>query len=113
MAATSVTVTGTFQNEDGTAAAGTLQFQLSAPIANSGIVTEPVPLTVTLNSSGSFSVPLKANNDPATVPEGTSYTVLERVTSTSNREYSVVVPYNAPGGTVDLSTLMPQQPGFG
>lgn len=113
MAATEITVTGTFHNEDGTPASGTLQFQLSAAIANSDVVVSPVPLTVTLNSAGSFSVPLAANDDTATTPAGTSYTVIERITSTSNREYSIVVPSAAPGGTVDLSTLMPGTPGFG
>jgi hypothetical protein len=113
MAATEVTVTGTFRNEDGTAASGTLQFQLSSAIANSDVVVSPVPVTVTLNALGSFSLPLAANDDAATTPAGTSYTVLERITSSSNREYSIVVPSAAPGGTVDLSTLMPGSPGFG
>lgn len=113
MSFTSITVSGTFQNEDGTAAAGTLQFQLSAPMVNADLVIEPVPVTVTLNSQGKFSLPLKANDDPTTTPQGTTYTVIERITSSSNREYSIVVPHTAPGAAVDLSTLMPVQPGFG
>lgn len=113
MSFTSITVTAHFENEDGTAAAGTVQFQLSSVIANADVVIEPVPLTVTLNATGKLSVPLKANDDAGTIPEGSTYTVVERVTSTSNREYSIVVPHTAPTSTVDLSTLMPGQPGFG
>lgn len=113
MGATVVTVTGQFQNEDGTAASGTVQFQLTGPISNSGITTWPVPLTVTLNGSGAFSVPLVANDDTATSPQGSGYTVIERVTSTSNREYNITVPSSAPGGTCTLASLMPGQPGWG
>lgn len=112
MAATIVTVTGTYQNEDGTAAAGTIQFQLTEPITNAGTTVWPVPTTVTLNSSGAFSVPLPANDDAGTIPDGSQYVVIERVTSASNREYTVTVPSAAPGGTCTLASLMPGQPGF-
>lgn len=113
MTATVITVTGQFQNQDGTAAAGTLQFQLTAPISNGGVTVYPVPISVTLNGSGTFSVPLPANDDTATTPAGSMYTVIERITSTSNREYTIVVPHAASGGTVTLASLMPGQPGFG
>ena len=72
-----------------------------------------VPLTVTLNGTGSISVPLYANDDATTTPTGTGYTVIERVTSGSNREYTITVPSAAPGGTASLSSLMPGKPGFG
>lgn len=113
MAATVVTVTGQFDNEDGTAAAGTIQFQLSAPITNGGVTTYPVPVTVTLNASGAFSVPLPANDDAGTLPAGTTYTVIERITSASNREYTIVVPAATPGGACTLASLTPGTPGFG
>lgn len=113
MSFTVITVTRTYQNEDGTAAAGTVQFQLNQPIANGGVTRYHTPLTVTLNASGALSVPLVANDDTGTTPQGSFYIVIERVTSASNREYTVVVPSDAPGGTVDLGTLEPGQPGWG
>lgn len=110
MAFTVVTLTGTFQNADGTPADGTVQFQLTQPMANGDVIIETTPLAVILNASGGFSVPLRANDDTATLPVGTQYVVIERVTSTSNREYAITIPHAAVGGTVDLSTLMPTSP---
>lgn len=112
MAFTVVTVTATFQNEDGTAASGTVQFQLTEAISNSATTVYPVPIVATLNSSGSISVPLTANDDTGTTPEGSQYVVIERVTSASNREYMVSVPSGL-GSTVTLQSLMPGQPGYG
>jgi hypothetical protein len=111
MAFTTVNVTGTYVNEDQTPAAGTIQFQLTEPISNGGTTIWPVPVTVTLNASGGFSVPLAANTDAGTEPTGSQYVVIERVSSTSNREYMIVVPSGL-GSTVTLASLMPGQPGF-
>lgn len=113
MSFTVVTVTASYQNEDGTPAAGTVQFQLTEPISNGGTISYHTPLTVTLNASGQLSVPLVANDDTDTTPQGSQYVVIERVTSASNREYTVSVPHAAPGGTVDLAALQPGQPGWG
>lgn len=118
MAFTSVTVTSGpgsppagWTQEDGTPAAGTVTFRLTAPMSNDGNTVVPVPVTVTLNASGSFSVALDANDDSGTTPEGVQYTVLEEIGGASSREYNITVPSGL-GATVELSSLMPGQPGF-
>lgn len=113
MAFTTVTVTGHFESAGGAAATGTVEFVLSCPIGNAGIILEPVTITAALDATGKISVELQANDDTATSPAGSTYTVTERITTAPVREYSIVVPHTAPTGTVDLSTLMPGQPGFG
>jgi hypothetical protein len=114
MAATLITVTGTYYNVDGTAAVGTVSFKLSEPIANSNVIYHLLPKEVTLNGSGSISQLLVANDDTATTPTGSYYIVTEKITNSPSREYQIVVPHAATNGTIDLSTLMPNtQPGIG
>lgn len=94
-------------------ASGTIRFQLSEPISNGPDTQQPTPVTATLDPNNAVTVALPANDDTGTTPEGSSYWVLESVTGVSQREYGIVVPHDAPGGTVTLASLMPGQPGFG
>ena len=110
MAFTVVTLTASYINGDGTAASGTVQLQLTQPMENSDVIDMNTPIAVILDSTGSLSVPLRANDDVGTLPTGTQYLVIERVTATSNREYLITIPRNAVNATVDLSTLMPTAP---
>jgi hypothetical protein len=101
MAATQITVTHTFLNPDGSAASGVIAFKLSARITNASASYAPqVPVHSTLNSMGQLSQVLPANNDPATTPANSFYTVTFFLNSA---ELS--------GGVVDLGSLLPQQQG--
>jgi hypothetical protein len=113
MAVTLVTVTHQFLNPDQTAASGMIAFRLSGQMTNGSTTYGPtVPVHAALDSDGDLSQLVPANNDPATVPQGTSYTVTLFLNGDSAVTFSdIVVPYNAPGGTVDLGTLLPSQVG--
>ena len=118
MSVTLVTVSHVFKNPDGTAASGTVAFRLSARITNSDVTyAAEVPVHSTLDGTGHLSQVLPANNDPGTTPASSTYIVTFMLNgasgvSLSGDEYSIVVPYNAPGGTVDLGTLLPVQVGL-
>src|ERR1039458_4706094 len=104
MSFTDITVTGQYSNVDGTNCSGSVTFVLSVAVANSNVVLQPKPYVARL-VSGAFSISLPANNDPATVPPTSQYVVVEQTDGSANREYTITVPYDAPGGTVDISTL--------
>ncbi len=105
---TQITVTGTFTNSDGTAAAGEVVFTLSKPMNNNDVIEEVSPVVVTLSGAGTISQVLSANDDTGTTPTDAQWVVIENITGASHREYNVTIPHTAPGGTVDLSTLDPQ-----
>jgi hypothetical protein len=113
MAVTPVTVTHTFLNPDGTPASGIVAFRLSGRMTNGTTsYASTVPIHATLDANGQLSQSVPANNDPATVPTGTNYTVTLFVNGESGDTYAdVVVPYDAAGGTVDLGSLLPSQVG--
>lgn len=117
MGFTTITVTHQFKNIDGTAASGVIIFRLSARITNSDLTYDPtVPVHAALDSNGNLSQALPANNDPTTTPQGSNYIVTFMLNGSSGvplmgDEYSITVPYNTPGGTVDLGTLLPAQVG--
>lgn len=117
MSFTQITVTHTFTNLDGSPASGVVAFRLSKRITNgTQSYASEVPVHATLNGSGVLSQVLPANNDPATVPNDSTYTVTFFLNgaggaTTSGETYEITVPYNASGGTVDLGTLLPAQVG--
>ena len=117
MSFTLIEVTHTFTNLDGTSASGVVAFRLSQRITNgSQSYTSEIPVHASLNSDGELSQQLPANNDPATVPQGSSYMVTLLLNGSSGQTlpgdtYEIVVPYNAAGGTVDLGSLLPSQVG--
>jgi hypothetical protein len=110
MAVTIITVTARYANPDGTAASGTVKFKLSKPFANASTIYHGQTLAATLNGSGQISQSLAANDDAGTAPANTTYTVTEALVDTPEREYQISVPHAAPGGTIDLSALMPNTP---
>ena len=115
MSFTQITVTHGFSNIDDTAASGVVIFKLSGQMTN-GSVTYHSALSVhaALDPSGNLSQVLPANNDPATFPQGTTYTatiLLNGAADDGSGEYSITVPYDAVGGTVDLGSLLPSQVG--
>ena len=109
MAFSTCTITHSFSNPDGTPASGTLTFQLSKRMTNGTSTIVPGELTATLDSNGLLSQPLTANNDPGTVPGDAEWLVTFRILgASSDGPYGITVP--AGGGSVDLGSLLPQQP---
>jgi hypothetical protein len=106
VAFTFITVTRTYKPPAGHAAQGYVRFIPSSPMIN-GTTTISAPEQATLSKTGAISISLAANNDPSTTPTGTTYRVTENLSGQASRSYDVIIPYNAAGGTVDLSTLAP------
>lgn len=110
MAFTSIILTHTFLNSDGTAAAGTITFILSGRMDNGGVSYMPdQPLVVTLDNTGSFSQTVPANDDLLTTPAGQLWYVTISLVGAREETYSISVPALALGGTADLMTLLPSQ----
>lgn len=117
MGFTMITVTHSFKNLDGSTASGIVAFRLTKRITNgSESYTPEIPLHSTLDSSGNLTATLPANDDPATLPADSQYTVAFLLNGAANQmlseePYFITVPSAAPGGTVDLGTLLPDQTG--
>jgi hypothetical protein len=113
VSATPITVVHTFTNPDGSAGSGVIGFKLSGRMTNASVTYAPqVPVHSTLNGSGQLSQVLPANNDPATTPAGSFYLVTFYLNGMTGDEIEITVPYNAPGGVVDLGSLLPTQSGL-
>lgn len=108
MSFTPITMTGTVRLADGTPASqAEVTFTLSAPISDGSDLVAATPVVATCDAQGAFSVVLNANDDPTTMPRGTSYGVLIQQDGRTLDRFSVVVPHDATGATVDLFTLAP------
>ncbi len=110
MSFTTVVVEGTFKTSAGQSATGTLTFTLTQPMVNSDVSVQPSPIIVTLNGSGHFSTTLYANDDEGTLPQGVQYGVTEQITGAQPRDYFILVSHST--NPVDISTLMPGEPGW-
>jgi hypothetical protein len=104
---TYVLLTGRYQNDDGSAQAGTFTFRLSEPIVNDSTVHAPTEIVATLDGGGNLAVTLAANDDPATLPIGTFYSVTENITGAPPRDYEIRVPSAAVSGTCSIESLAP------
>lgn len=104
MAFTPITVTRRYLNLDLTPATGGVTFIPQVPMINGDTVVA-APLGGALDAEGDLSIQVAANNDPDTRPLDVAYLVREEIDHQRRREYYVVISYDAPGGTVDLSTL--------
>lgn len=62
---------------------------------------------VVLDGTGSFSVDLIANDSDDASPNTTAYLVDEQLDDTTPRQYQIVIPKDAPAGTVDLADIAP------
>ena len=118
MSFTLINVThGPIFNLDGSYASGEILFRLTKRITNGVQTYAPqIAAKATLSGTGTISISLPANNDPATVPGDSQYVVTFLLNGAaaqmlSQDEYFITVPYNAAGGTVDLGTLLPNQVG--
>jgi hypothetical protein len=112
MAVTSILVTGTYLQPDTQAGQGSIVFTLTEQITNGTEIVPPTPVTATLDEfgrltfDGATGVPLAANNDPGTTPEGSQYSVQEYLSPDPPESYLITVPYDAAGGTTDISELI-------
>lgn len=103
------TITHMFEQADGTAASGSIEFTLTKRMSQSGVTIVPSTITATL-VSGALSQQLTANNDPGTIPGDATWRVDIRLDS-DPLTYYITVPTG--GGTIDLYSLLPQGPDSG
>lgn len=109
-----ITVTGTYLKLDGTPANGKVTFTPKTVLINTDAdeIVYPVPFTVNLDGTGSFSVVLPATNDPDLTPIGWTYTVVEDINGSSqSRTFDIQIPYDTPGFTIDMADIFPAVPG--
>ncbi len=102
MSFTNVVLTGTYFAPSG----GAVQFQLDQTMMQpNGLIVAPTvhQVIIAIGSASTFSITLAATNDPATLPQGTAYQVTEQMTTAPPNIYWIVLPYNATGGTVDIT----------
>lgn len=104
---TLITVTGTIRDASGPIA-GRLVFASSTlvrdPATNDVMV--PQEIVATVGSDGELSVPIPATNDPAFSPTGWTWELRPHFHGWS-AAFSVAIPYDSPGATIDLSDLVP------
>ena len=111
MTLSQIVITGTFLAPDGSPASGTVCATLSDEIVNGVDVIAPSPICGVLNSTGQLvtqgGLPFKlyANDDPASLPPGSTYSFVFQIPDLT--AFSAVVPHGAPGATIDLSALIP------
>lgn len=109
---TIITVTGTLLAIDGTPAKGHVTFQSPVSALDSATDTVAIPSykVATLSVSGTFSITLPASNDPLWTPVGWSYVVTVRADD-ARYSFQTVIPYDAPGGEIAFSELLPSVDG--
>ncbi len=103
---TRVTVIGTFVDLDGDPITGRITFTpnfdaLCDP--DESVIVDNIPMSVDLDSEGSFSLTLPATDDPDATPQSWNYTVSEP----TGRVYNIPLPRDTPGGVLDLVDAVP------
>jgi hypothetical protein len=109
---TSITIRGTYLRPDGTPDAGAITFDSSTFVRHgaSDDVIAPGTLTATLDADGDVQLIVPATDDPAWSPVGWTYRVTVQLSGV-RLQFDAAVPYDTPGGTLDLSELLPAQTG--
>lgn len=105
----SITVTGTLLTVNGTPKKGHVIFKSPVRVlsSSSNSVVIPSYKSVALAADGTFSISIPASNDPAWTPVGWTYEVIEQFKNEEPRSFETVIPYNAAGGTINYSSLVP------
>jgi hypothetical protein len=103
---TTVTITGSYVDFEGTPIQGQIRFSISEVLRNGtdDQMVAPSSVVVPLNASGSFSVSIPATNDPDVIPNPFLYTVEESFPN--GRTYTISIPYTT-SGSLDLADLSP------
>lgn len=111
---TFIKVTGAFERADKTPATGTITATLSGKITNGELTIEPTPILGELNNEGKLIAQsggpfeLAANDDPATLPVGTTYSFVVKLDNAPVREFDATVKHAAVKGEVTLTELEAQ-----
>ena len=102
---TTVQITGTYVDYEGTAIAGQIRFSISEVLRN-GTDDQMVAHSVVVVPlvSGAFSVTLPATNDPDVIPNPFTYDVEESFAG--GRSYTISIPYTT-AGSLDLADISP------
>ena len=107
---TYVTVTGKYSKGDaaGNPEVGSVVFRRNVRLVSSDqdLVVAPGEVEVPLDENGEFSVSLPATNDPDYSPTFT-YQVTENLSSQAGVPFYIALPYDTPGGTVDIADIAP------
>jgi len=109
---TTVIVTGTWLNLDGSFASGTVTFQGQYTLSNLTDDTFVIidKIEATLDASGHISVVLPVADDPQWFPQGWTYAITERISDrVADRNYSIFLT-SVMAPTVDLTTIAPVPP---
>lgn len=102
---TTVTITGSYVDFEGTPIEGQIRFSISEVLRNGTDDQMVAPSSVVVPlSSGSFSVAIPATNDPDVVPNPFEYTVEESFPN--GRTYAISIPYTT-SGSLDLADISP------
>lgn len=102
-----VTVSGTYVDLQGTAIAGQVKFTPRSVLIDSAFdqIIIPNTITVTLDANGSFSVALPATDDPDITPTGFTYRVEESFSG--GRQYDISIPRLSAGSAINLADVTP------
>lgn len=107
---TYVIVTGKYSKGDaaGNPEVGSVVFRRNVRLVSSDqdLVVAPGEVEVALDENGEFSVSLPATNDPDYSPTFT-YQVTENLSSQVGDPFYIALPYDTPGGTVDIADIAP------
>lgn len=110
---TLITVIGKLLRADGTPSKGFVYFYSDISVLYSGDESVMIPSYVRAvvdPLTGEFTCEVPASDDPAWTPEGWTWRVVVN-TPTFKDDFLTVVPYDAPGGEIDFSTLVPATDG--
>lgn len=102
-----ITVTASYLTADGEPQTGLVTFTPSVIATVAGGILTATPVRIQLDETGSLSVVLAATDDPQWSAPGWTYTVTENFTRSQVRRYSVELPYDTLGATIDLATIVP------
>lgn len=106
---TTVEVTGRYIDQNGSPVRGSVTFDTDYYVLDAGesVVVIEAPITVNLDATGSFAVPLIATDDPDMTPTGWTWTLTPNFDGAFSLEFAL--PRNlAP--QVDITVLSPALP---
>lgn len=107
-AITPITVTAKYLLADGSPCEGTVTFTPSTTAELPGYIVPPSAVSAKLDNAGSLSVQLAATDDASWDMPGFTYEVTEIIKGLgARRSYNIVVPFNTPGGALDLASIAP------
>jgi hypothetical protein len=107
---TTVIVSGQFTKpDDVTPAKGQVTFTIKAPMldVNGHVIVPRTPIRVPLSPTGHFSTPLVATDSVDVEPADNAYDVKVHLEDAKDWQFSITVPADSPGGTLDLSAAAP------